>query len=215
MQKALSDYLDEVCGGLRDEVLAEALRAELTAHLQEYMADCMKEGETPERAAREAVRRMGSPERLRKYIVRAHRPRGSIAFALGGALLFLFALLAAILTAGMVLTNFLDAASLLFVLLSGAGLALLASAKNLSWRQFFSNMRVTSLIGGGLCTLIGIINFSFNAHSLPADAFAPSIAVALLGLFYGVILCGLSIALTKWNTPLDVSHSLGKFLGAA
>ena len=69
-----NDFCDRVCRRVRFRPDRAAIRAELTAHLEDHMDALVARGFPPETAARQAVAAMGDPEEIGRELDKSHSP---------------------------------------------------------------------------------------------------------------------------------------------
>lgn len=193
MQACISEYLDQVTAGIRSQKRQMMVRAELAGHFTELTDALTRDGLSEEDAARQAIMRMGDAFEVREKLTQANRVLPGKIGVLAGIGLVVIAGLFSILSTGAGLTWFFDPASFLIVLGIGGGIALLGGIHGLTPVEFFRRLTVTSLYGGGIGFLTGLI--VMLRYLDDPNALGPGVSVALLCLFYGLVASGLSYGL--------------------
>lgn len=185
MQKCVSDYLDLVCTPLRNKVLRQAARSELTDHIMARCKELTAQGWDAEPAAKETVAQMGDPADLGKRIAAANRPRSASVTLLVGIGLALLGLLYITWSGGGSMTIFIDIPSFIAITVLSSAYGLISCGSNLTTLTFLRGFKTGALYSGVLCSIIGCV---LMLHYLYVpSSIGPGFAVALMSIVYGCL----------------------------
>jgi hypothetical protein len=187
MEKSISDYLDAVCAPIHSKVVSAAARAELTDHLAERCREFAEQGLDEADAARQALSLMGDPETLGRRIAAANRPYQSLLTLLGGTALIAAGLFLAVWWGGGINPlSLYDLGSLVAVIILSGGYGLMVCRGKPTWPVFLRGVRTGALYAAVLLTVTSCIMILEKLDNV--DTLGPAIAVAVMSLFYGIVL---------------------------
>ncbi|MDL2288843.1 permease prefix domain 1-containing protein [Oscillospiraceae bacterium OttesenSCG-928-F05] len=209
MQKCLSDYLDTVCGELRGKALKAAVREELRLHVTERAAELEGTGLSPEEAAARTVERMGDGRELGKKLLTANRAGKNIPLLVTGLLLIAAALIYNVVSMGADASIYMDPAGTLIVLGLGGAFALATSARNFTLQHFLRRLQ-HGVIASGALTFFSALIYILRVLDDPS-ALGPSMSVALLAAYSGILWGGAVYILRAWTAPIG-SDAIAKLI---
>jgi hypothetical protein len=206
MYKIISDYLDSATSGIRGKRRREALREELNAHIREHMERIVAGGATEDEAARQAIAAMGESSELAKQISGRRGSFPAMPVVAGAFAALVLATLIAI--SGGVIWQFVSAASLYLVVVFGGAIAV-APLRKFNWHGFWRNLSSSAILAGVLGVVTSMI-IMCGRLSAP-EMIGPSVSVALISLFYGLLLSAaarIAVGLTNPHSDASKSESL-------